>query len=183
MKKLLTLSALAIASSFLAGCAHTAQPYNASFDNLNRLKMISSKHPAKIRLGQFTSMNPKASIMCRLDESESLPNGMTYVQYIKHALQGELTYSNILSPDAHVVLSARLNNVDFSSMGGTWSINMTFDSNVGGPFTVRSTYHFASAFNADSACARASEAFVPAVQQFLRKVYATPNFQRLLKHR
>jgi hypothetical protein len=169
--------------SLLSGCTHTVTSYSPSFDNLNRLQAIK-KSQQKIALSSFTATVPnQRSIMCRLEGTETLPNNQTYEEYIQDALHSELASAGLLSDASKVVLNANLDKVDFNSMTGHWIIQMTFNSNVGQPFTVKSSSGFAADFVADMACEEVAKAFVPAVQQFLDKLYADPDFKRLLSYR
>jgi HAMP domain-containing protein len=179
--KLLFISILSML--LLTGCmTHTVTAYSPSFDNINHLQSLKKANQT-ISLGNFTATVPnQRSIACRAEGMETLPNNQTYEQYIQNALQNELSSVGLLSNKSRVVLNGNLDKVDFDSVNGRWIIQMTFNSNVNDAFTVSSTAGFDTSFIADMACEEVAKSFAPAVQTFLDKLYADPNFKNLLRY-
>jgi len=183
MKKFVTIVACICGALLLGGCGHTALPYSPAFPNVNTLHRLNKGQP--IALGKFTDPKQTRSITCRMEGGENLPGDVTYVEYIKNALQQELNNASLYSSKAKTRLDANLDVIDFSSMfdHSTWVIKMTFNDHKQAPYTVRSVYKFSTNFVADIACTQVSQAYVPAVQKFLLTLYQNKHFQRTLGHR
>ncbi len=179
----LLVSSSAIAALALTGCTHNIPAYSTSYNNVMQAKAIKGTHP--IALGQFIDPKNTLSIACRAEGTEKLPGGMSYVGYIKNAMQNELHASGLYNPNSKTKLDATLTKIDFtSSIGhGKWFIGMQFNDHKQAPYRIYSTYDFSTNFVADVACQEVATAFPEAVEQFLRTVYASPKFKRTLTGR
>lgn len=64
---------------------------------------------------------------------------------------------------------------------GEWRVGLMLRSSNGRSVRVAERYPFASDFNGETACKRAAEAFLPAVQGLISKLISNPEFPALLR--
>jgi hypothetical protein len=162
----------------LSGCAVAVPRYTVSADTVAALRAMKG---ATVSVGAFTGPG-KRSILCRLAGEIQPPDGETFEGFIRKALIDELQTAELYTPSSPLVLTGVVETVDFSSMLGsaTWDLVLTLSSSGGQQLTATERYPFASAFAADSACNEAAKAFLPAVQNLIRKAVGDPAFRRLV---
>lgn len=182
MKKIFLLMSLLASIALLGGCAHQISKYSPSFQNMTALHHLSG-HAQKINLGVFTDPKQTRSLLCRLEGPEQLPGNATYVSYLKNALRSELNQAGLYAPHSNMTLDATLNHITADSMMGSahWTLQMTFNDHIQKPYVVSSTYPYSTDVIADIACTQVAQAFVPAVQKFMRTLYANQNFRKTLQ--
>lgn len=174
----IALVCLALSMTLLSACAtYKAQPYSVSAQNARELQQ-SGLSAHKIALAEFTSVKSGLkSINCRSAGPVETPDGKPFAEFIQAALKDELTWVGIYDPSAAKKLQGNLLEIDFNTSNkASWSIKMEFTPQDGSPFTVESVYPFEGAFSADKVCANTGNAFTPAVQAFLGKVFADKRF-------
>jgi hypothetical protein len=102
----------------------------------------------------------------------------------------ELKVAEMLLDTAPVVLTGNLDKIDFSSMSGDWTMELTATSSNGRSLTVSSKYGFSTGpffqpgggqAAAVRACGETAQAFAPAVQVLIGKLVHHPEFAALLK--
>jgi hypothetical protein len=86
----------------------------------------------------------------------------------------------MLASPAPVTLTGNLDKLDFSSTSGKWTIDLTLTSSNGRTLTVNEVYDYESSFVGEKACALIAQAFTPAVQTLIGKVFRHPEFTDLL---
>jgi hypothetical protein len=171
---------LALSSCLLFGCTYAGQNYRPSFENVEELAKCKSCH--KINVAPFTAARHGAStVMCRAVGPVGTPGGIPFAQYIHEAFVKELKRGNLYAEDAPVVLRGHLNEINFSSVSGNWTIDMTFDDGKHSPFRVAIQHKFTTHFVGDVACVNAANALSNAVEQFLSKLYQDSEFQQVLR--
>lgn len=178
MKKLFIILALPLV---LCSCAHDVSHFSPSFQNMEQLKQLKP-NSQPISLGVFKDPKNTNNLSCRLEGSEYVPGHKTYVSYIQSALKTELKASGLYSSKSNKKLDATLDKVDFASMpgNGRWMITMTFNDHHQSPYSVSDVYKFSTNYVADIACTEVAQAFVPAVQSFLTKLYGDKHFIQTL---
>src|SRR5437763_6992951 len=103
----------------LAGCASLTTPrYSASPDNIVALRALA---PTRVALGPFTG--PAAtSLKCRGYGYIAPPDRLSFVEYVRHALEQELKLAGVYDPSAPAVtLTGRVDEATFSSASGSTS--------------------------------------------------------------
>jgi len=178
MRKLVLLFAVAA----LSACStYMPQRYSISADNNVALKSMGASN---IGVGPFTG--PKGfDNGCRAAGSISPPDGMAFEQYVQKALADELKVAGMFDEKApKVILTGALEQLSFSSIsgltGGTWDIGLRVNSSNGRSTFVTEHYEFNSGFIADTACKQTAEAYLPAVQDLIGKLIASPDFKTLV---
>jgi hypothetical protein len=89
--------------------------------------------------------------------------------------------SEIYSESGPISLTGNLDQVDFSSTSGAWSLAVTVKSSNGRTLSVAHSYDYESSFVGEKACALTAQAFGPAVQVLIGKLVHNPDFAALVK--
>ena len=183
---------LLLAVLVTSGCSSFTIPrYGLSAENVTGLRKLGQK----INVGRFTATpSSRTEIGCRAKGPVRTPDGRPFEEYIQRALSEELKVADMLSESASVTLTGNLDKIDFSSMTGEWTINLTFRSSNGRSLTVSTKYDYKTgpafmfapwgggqAAADERACAETAQAFVPAVQVLIGKLVHHAEFAALLK--
>lgn len=138
---------------------------------------------SKVRVTDFTSNNPgMTTIWCRGSYPIYAPAKTPYVIFLAGALKNELEKEDLYSLETGIPLSIDIKFIDFdSSRSANWTIEAAFTVTGKEPVIIKNETSFKASFAASSACGQVTSAMVPAVQEFLFKVYSSPKFQELLK--
>jgi hypothetical protein len=170
---------LLIMGGLLTGCAYNVSPYGASVNNVEALKAYKLKPMA---IGKFQSTKPgNASITCRAAGPVTV--SPSFESYVEKAFVDELRLAGLYDPNATLVITGRLEEVDFSSgiTDGNWSFTLTVTNSRGESFTTKSTFGFSGSFVADKACQEVAQAFGPAVQKLIEDVIKAPKFREMVQ--
>lgn len=166
-----------VASSLLAGCAFKTSPYGASVSNV---EAIRSSNVKSIAVAKFQSVKPGLdSITCRAAGPVTVtPN---FESYIQQAFVDELKLAGVYNANSTVVLSGKLEEIDFSSglSDGKWIFALTVSNGRNESFTTKSTFGFSGSFVADRACQEVAQALGPAVQKLIADVVSNPKFKQI----
>jgi hypothetical protein len=175
VKRIVVFAAILL---ILSGCdSFTAAPYGMSADNDLALKNLGAQ---RVNIGTFTAAN-EFDANCRLAGPIQLPTGLNFVSYIQKALSDEFKVAGLYSVSAPVTLTGSVDHMAFSSMSGDWDITLTVHSSNGRAVTVAEHYEFHSSYTAGSACHNVADAFQPAVQALIGKLFAAPEFRSLIQ--
>ena len=169
--------AMVAAASLLTGCAFNTSPYGASVKNVESIKSTSIK---PIAVAQFKSAKPGlTSIACRAAGPVTVVP--SFESYIEKAFIDELKLAQAYDPASNIVLSGRLDEVDFSSgmTDGNWTFTLAVSNGRNESFTTKSKFSFSGSFVADRACQEVAQAFGPAVQKLIGDVVQNPKFKQL----
>ena len=174
--KIVSLTAITLAV-LVSGCAYNASPYGASVKNVDAIKASNIK---SVAVGPFTANKPgQSSIVCRAAGTVNVVP--SFEGYIEKAFIDELKLAGVYNPAAPLVLSGKLEAVDFSSgmVSGNWSFTLTVTNNRKESFTTHSTFPVSGSFAADKACQEVAQAFGPGVQKLIEDVVRNPKFKEL----
>jgi hypothetical protein len=84
-----------------------------------------------------------------------------------------------------VVLTGTVKKLEFSSSrgltGGSWDVAIVLSSSNGRSLSATERYEFQSGFVADTACKQTAEAYMPTVQNLIKKIVHSPEFPRLVQ--
>ncbi len=162
----------------VSGCStYDATRYSVSVDNVMALKALND---AKLNVGEFTSSEPdKTEIMCRAVGPIKAPDGKTFENFIRKGFVDELKLAEVYSASSPVTLTGNLDNIDFSSVAGTWDIGLTITSSNGKTLSVSEHYSYTTNFVAEFACQQTAQALMPAVQDLIGKVVHDAEFYQL----
>ena len=115
--------ALVAAVSLLGGCStfHVA-PYGATVSNVETIKSYNLK---PVAVGKFQAVKPVASIPCRA--AGPVTAAPSFEGYIEKAFTDELRLAGIYDAASPLVLTGKLEKLDFSSgmSDGNWSFTVT----------------------------------------------------------
>ena len=168
---------------FLGACStYTTPRYSISADTNVGLKAIGSSN---IGVGGFTGPASFDS-GCRGAGPIAPPDGITHTEYLRKALEDELKVAGVFgATNARVVIGGVVNKLEFSSSrgltGGTWDIDVTLSSSNGKKLNAVEHYEFQSGFVADTACKQTAEAYLPTVQNLIKKIVLLPEFKTLVQ--
>jgi hypothetical protein len=175
---------LAAAAFLLLGaCSTFTTPrYSINADTNVALKSLGV---SSIAIGAFTGPAGFDN-SCRAAGPLSPPDNMSHTEYLRKAFEDELKVAGVHAPTApRVTLSGAITRLEFSSTrgltGGSWDIGLTLASSNGSKMSAAEHYEFESGFIADTACKQTAEAYMPAVQNLIRKVVQSPEFRELVK--
>lgn len=177
---MIRLLAIVAACALLGGCANlTTQRYSSSADNVVALRALSNN---PVNVGTFASWKPGLkSIGCRGVGPVLTPDGETYADYIRKALTDELKLANAYSATSPITITGNLGSADFASMDGKWMFALTATSTNGKSVSVESMHKYPGNFGGDAACAATRDAFMPAVQDLIKKLVTSPDWPALAK--
>lgn len=177
--------AIILTALTLSACATSQAPqYSISTSNNEVLKTIRA---GTVNVGLFQA-SKNFDNACRAGSPElTLPDQLSFEGYIQKALAEEFKVAGLSGdkPSA-VTLSGSVEELVFSTTqgagfsGGSWDIGLHVNSSNGKSTYVSAHYPFASAFNAFAACERAAAAYLPAVQNLIGKLLASPDFITLV---
>lgn len=180
MKKVL----IALLSLGLAGCSTYAVPrYSVSTDTVVALREVGD---VRVEVGEFLPSTPPGpndrpgEIMCRGVGPIKTPDGESYAEYVRKALISELIIANIYSKDAPIELTGKITELDFDSMGGSWTVGLQIRSSNGRSVDVANTYKYKSSFYGETACNQTAQAGLGAIQDAIRAAVTHKDFPALL---
>lgn len=171
------MAIMAAALSLLTGCAYNVAPYGAAVENVDAIKAYKLQ---PVSVGTFQSSKPgNASITCRAAGPVTV--SPSFEAYIQKAFTDELRLAGMYNPASTLVLTGRLDEVDFSSgmTDGNWAFTLTLSNARNESFTTQTKFGFAGSFVADKACQEVAQAFGPAVQKLVGDVVRHPKFRQI----
>src|SRR5688572_25727378 len=117
----------------VTGCSHhAAARYAVSADNVSQLRTFRGQ--TVVGVGPFTAAEPgRSEITCRGAGPVKTPDGEPFEEFIRKAFIADMTLAEIYAPTAPIMLTGRLDSIDFSSgmTDGGWDIAMTIVSSNG----------------------------------------------------
>lgn len=168
----------------LAGCSTYAVPrYSVSTDTVIALREVAD---VKVEVGEFLPAkvpgpnDRPGEIMCRGVGPIKTPDGESLAEYVRKALISELIIANIYSKDAPIELTGKITELDFDSMGGSWTVGLEIRSSNGRAVDVVNTYKYQSSFYGETACNQTAQAGLGAIQDAIRAAVTHKDFAALL---
>lgn len=185
------LTALLLVVLVSSACSsYTIPRYGLSADNVLSLRKMGQK----VNVGAFTGSPPgRAEIGCRGKGPVKTPDERPFEDYIRRALIDELKVAEMLSDSAPVTLTGNLGAIDFNSMKGAWTMNITFVSSNGRSLLLPILYSYktgpaftfpqigSQAASDERACTETAQAFPVAVQVLIARLVHHPDFPSLLE--
>lgn len=179
---------LIVCLMFMYGCSTTAPKYQASFENVQKLK---SAGKFQVNVGTFTpDSNNKDSVEKLSIRGGSFlsPYNDSYASYLREALRQELYDAGGLSDTSSVVITGVLlkNEIDASGINiGTAAVSAQFtvskDNQVRYSKVKSASHQWESAFAAANAIPKAHQNYPVAIQNLLGLLYEDAEFQKALK--
>ena len=165
-------------ASLFVGCAAPIPSYQVSGD-YSSLRGLDKK--VKV-VAQAPGFKDEGSIVCRAAAIVELPSKQTFTAYISSALKKELAAADLESETSDLVLSMKLEKVDFStSLGATnWFIDGRYEID-GQVVLVSTVYNDRSSYFGDKACANIAAYFQKAVSTHFRQLFSDPVLKQKLK--
>lgn len=159
-----------------SGCSHEIPSYAPDPESIHLLRGGSTRLKLVLQPAAFSD---DGSLMCRLSDPVSLPNGQSFGQYIMDALHQELKASELTDQATGRELTLHPKRVDFSSaLGATnWFLDVEYGS-IGEKFDVSTVYNDRSSYEGTKACGNIALYFRKAVAEHLRQLYTHPTFRR-----
>jgi hypothetical protein len=119
--------------------------------------------------------------MCRAVGPIKTPDGEPFEEFIRKALVDELKLSELYAPSAPVVLTGRVDEINFQSgADAAWRLKVTLTSSNGKSLSVAEDYGYKSSWYGETACNQTAHALMPAVQNVIQKAVRHPDFSTLL---
>lgn len=173
------LALCVISVAFVSGCStYATNRYSISADNVVALKNAAG---SKVAVGEFSATKPGvSSIMCRGVGPIKTPDGETFEKFVRNALVSEMKIADVFSDDAGLTLTGNLDQIDFSSASGKWTLGITVNSSNGNSLAVTEDYDFTTSFYGETACNQTGQALMPAVQNVITKLVSHPDFAALI---
>ena len=110
------------------------------------------------------------------------PDGETFEEFVRKALVDELKIAEVYAAAAPVVLTGRLDAIDFQSgADATWRIKVTLSSSNGKSLSIAEEYGYKSSYYGETACNQTAHALMPAVQNVVSKVVRHADFPSLMR--
>lgn len=169
--------ALVAIALVMSGCAYNASPYGASVKNVESIRTINLK---PIAVGRFQAAIPgRSSITCRAAGPVTV--SPSFEAYIEKAFIDELKLAGVYDPSSSLILTGKLEEVDFSSgmTDGNWTFTLVVTNSRNESLTTKSRFGFSGSFVADKACQEVAQSFGPAVQKLIEDVVRDPKFKQI----
>jgi len=164
----------------LSACATTAPRYTP---NLAASEALEKQALSKMRIGEFSSATPDVEKITIRGGTFSAPNGSSFADYLRMALQDELAMAGIWDESSSISISGVLleNHLDASGINiGVADLSAEFIVTVNSLETYRnihSIHHeWDSSFAGAIAISRAHDNYVTAVRMLLLKLFTDPEF-------
>ena len=172
---------LIAASIVLAGCQ---SPYMAQryVPDPSSTIPIRSAGGGPVRLAAFVDgTDGAADTSCRGAEVR-MPGDSPIADYFKDAVRSEMELAGALSDQSTVAISGKLLSVSLQSglANGAWQMSGSLTSSNGKWVASRVDRPFPSSFFGISACNAATAAFLPTVQELVRKLVTHGDLPALL---
>jgi hypothetical protein len=157
------IAALALIS--MSGCStYAVQRYSVKADNVVAYRATNKK----FSVGTFTSKEAgQKEIMCRGVGPIKTPDNQSFADYIAGAITDELKMAGAFDAKAPVSLSGKLDEVQFDSMSGLWTLSLTINASSGKSIQKQEKYKYTTSYYGETACNQTAQAFMPAVQNLL----------------
>ena len=160
---------------------YVASGYAPSESNIALVRALSAKAVGLRLLAFDTSKNNAALLMCRMSYPVYGPGKTPFATLLEAAANLELAGSGLSVPEAARV-QATLDEFDFSSVGGgQWTLRATLRSPGMDPLTVQHLHTYPVSAGAVAGCTDVTNAMVPAIESFLRALYADARFVELVQ--
>ncbi len=177
----MTYWTLGLVMIVLSGCStYAAQRYSISATNVTALRAF--RGGPGVNVGPFTAAEPgRSDIMCRGVGPIKTPDGEPFEAFVRKALIDELTIAEVYAAGAPIMLTGRLDRINFFSSGeAAWDLALTVQSSNGNKLSVAEKYIFTSSWYGETACNQTAQALMPAVQNLVGRVVRHPDFATLL---
>jgi hypothetical protein len=166
----------------LTGCMSTNVP--AYQPNTREGYIITKSLKKPIALGNFylEEDKDKNAILCRLAGNVYLPGKMTYSEYLKDAFIQSLIQAKRYTEkrSGRHQLSAQFQEVTFSTLDGSWTINANVQVDNHRPVVINSVTEFGTSWDAINACKNVADSFSVAAQLFINRTFANPTIRKQL---
>ena len=164
----------------LSACATTAPSYTPSLATSEKLEELA---PRKMCTGEFSSATPDVERLTIRGGTFSAPNGSSFADYLRKALQKELEMSRLWDELSSTTISRVLqeNYLDASGTNiGVADLSAEFFVTVGNLEVYRNTHsihhEWDSSFAGAVAIPRAHDNYVVAVRKLLLQLFNDPKF-------
>lgn len=163
----------------LSGCStYATNRYSISADNVVALKQYKD---SEVSVGRFTATKPaQTSIMCRGVGPIKTPDGEAFEDFVRGALVSEMKIAEIYSENGKNTITGNLDEIDFNSNSGVWSLSITVNSSNGKQLKISENYKYTTSFYGETACNQTAQALMPAVQNVITKLVQHKEFSLML---
>lgn len=172
----------AVAAVALSGCGSFAPQRYASIESTAAaIQRTGAKSVAIASVTRSANFMP----LCRTNFFIEAPEGQTFEEYVRRALQIELRAAGAAAAGPpQVTLRGDVSELEFSAStnitGGRWVIKLELTSSNGKEASFIESFEFDAGFMGHAACRRTAEAFLPAVENLVAKIASSPSFRTLL---
>lgn len=166
----------------VGGCGPTiTSRYYPSAKNAIALRDLAALRPQSLVVGNFDG-GPD-SVSCRLFPI-SPPDRQSFAEFIRGAFIDELSLAGLAVADkAGVEFRGSIKAIDVNCNVGTGLWTIAFEYSVGGkpPVLAKADYEFEGAYLGDMVFNNAKQALVPAVQELIRQIVTSAEFQAAVR--
>ncbi len=191
MRTLTYCSLLTLFAILISGCApRVSTQISPSFADARTLISTDRKHQVPIQLYYFpSSLKNNYKLKCLKNDAVKSPLFRSFSREFYLAIRDDLHYVKLYHPYAtKAFLQGYLKKLYFDVGGfdqGYWYIKMNFHGkpNVGKevpPFTVTDKHYFTLDPDDPNACKQIANAFPSAVRHFMKKLYNTKSFKKII---
>jgi hypothetical protein len=110
-----------------------------------------------------------------------VPDKGSYTGYLRTSLVDELKLASMYKSEDGIEITGNVQKIDFSSNSGTWYIKGQITVDDQQPASIREAYDYRTSFGAISACNETAQSYEAAVQEFISKLIASPQFEASLR--
>lgn len=155
------------------------QRYSPYIRNNVLLREKSENFKGKIRVVNFDAdYKAKVTPRCR-GSALNMPERETPAEVINKALIDELLLANLYSETGEKQIKGHILSISVATFEGKWTIQGVFElDSVKVPISIE--HKFAGSAWGDAACNNSAASFMSAVQDFLYKLFSSPEFNEFL---
>lgn len=165
----------------VGGCGPTITPrYYPSAKNVIALRDLAALRPQSLVVGSFEG-GPD-SVSCRLF-AISPPDRQSFANFIRGAFIEELSLAGLAADKSGMEFRGNLKSLDVNCNVGTgrWTIALEYSVREKLPVLVKTEYEFEGAYLGDVVFNNAKQALVPAVQELIRQIVTSAEFQTAVR--
>lgn len=164
-------------SLILGACTFEISPYPRNTPNIYLLSQINNAK--KVSVGSIEGPG-RYFDSCRFSASVRTLDKSPFEDYIRRALISELKSANLYDENSNKIISGKVVTISGDTLPpASWKLAIKFNHG-GSPDTgillIEDEYSYASSAYWATACMASAQAFSPAVQAYLAKLYTDPNF-------
>lgn len=180
MKKFILAASLFILSA--CGTTHLSLPYKSSNETISAFKKLGLDSIEVESVSSFVDLDYSCPASTGVI---SLPDNITYENYIKKSLIEELAIAEMYdNKTPKIKLKVEVKELEYflshNSLMSVWDVGLKIDSSNGASLKIHEHYLFDAGAYSLWSCKKIADAFMPAIQKTIFDIATSPDLKALL---